>query len=153
MISLFQSNPKTFRQLEAFDLKTDKYFENFDFVLWELFCALNVPLKHLMLEATQRGEVGNSYPLDVSRILQSFSETLESLSVIGFICNYNEQYPTFELSYYYPLLKSLCISGSNLSLDIADLLDKCVALKQLKFCGGKLLINSDMPLKYSLTSH
>ncbi|KAL0085291.1 hypothetical protein J3Q64DRAFT_1860090 [Phycomyces blakesleeanus] len=38
----------------------------------------------------------------------------------------------------------LCISGSNVSLDIADLLDKCVALKQLKFCGGKLLINSDM---------
>ncbi|KAL0084664.1 hypothetical protein J3Q64DRAFT_1698978 [Phycomyces blakesleeanus] len=149
IISLLHSNPNAFQHLETFDFTNDKYFELSDFVLWELFYALKVPLKHLTLDATQDGKVDDSYPIDVNTILQSFSETLKSLSVTGFTYNYNDQDTAIELSYYYPLLTDICISGSNVSLNLDNILDKCVALIQLKFGGGKLFINPNTTTKES----
>ncbi|KAL0085320.1 hypothetical protein J3Q64DRAFT_1860133 [Phycomyces blakesleeanus] len=140
IISRFQFNPKAFRCLETFSFTTDSYFSFSDFVLWELFYALRVPLKHLVLDATKSEEVDDSHPIDVNRILQSFSKTLKSLSVTGFIYNARDQDPTFRLSSYYPLLTSLCISGSNVFLNLDNLLDKFATLKQLKFRGEKLVI-------------
>ncbi|KAL0082986.1 hypothetical protein J3Q64DRAFT_1863977 [Phycomyces blakesleeanus] len=140
-ISLFHSNPNAFRHLETFDLTTDYYFEFSDFILWELFCSLRIPLKYLTLDATNYGAVDDSNPMDIDRILQSFSETLESLSVTGFIYSERNQDSTIKLSSCYPLLTNLCIRGREMSLNLEDLLDKCVALKQLEYCGGILLIN------------
>ncbi|KAL0085692.1 hypothetical protein J3Q64DRAFT_1835330 [Phycomyces blakesleeanus] len=141
IISRLQSNPNAFQHLETFDLTTNRFFESSDFVLWEFLCPLRAPLKHLALNATQNDGVDYSHPIDVNRIFQSFSQTLESLSLTGFTYSYSAQITTLELSDDYPLLTNLCISGSNVSLNLDDLLDKYVALEQLKFCGGKLFIN------------
>ncbi|KAL0073460.1 hypothetical protein J3Q64DRAFT_1826706 [Phycomyces blakesleeanus] len=141
LITLFHSNPNAFQHLETFDLKTDRYFEHSDFILWELFCALKTPLKHLKLDTTKYGQVDPSYPMNVNRILQSFSGTLESLSVKGFIYNYTNENTILELSSYNPLLTDLCISGSNMSLNLNDILDNFVSLKQLKIDGGTFLSN------------
>ncbi|KAL0084695.1 hypothetical protein F4703DRAFT_1855587 [Phycomyces blakesleeanus] len=141
-ISLFRSNPNAFRHLEEFKLATDTYFESSDFVLWDLLCALRLPLKHLKLNATRFGKVDPSYPMDVNRILQYVSETIETLSLKGFIYNRNYQNTTLELSYYCPLLTKLCIRGKNVSLNLDNILEKCVALKKLKFAGERLFVNT-----------
>ncbi|KAL0082985.1 hypothetical protein J3Q64DRAFT_1836631 [Phycomyces blakesleeanus] len=143
IISLFHANPNAFQHLETFDLTTDSNIEFSDFMLWELLCPLRVPLKHLTLHATNFGTVEHSYPMDIDRILQSFSGTLESLSVRGFKYSERNQDPTINLSSHYPLLTNLCISGSQVSLNLDDLLNKCVALEQLEYCGGTLVINSN----------
>ncbi|KAL0084729.1 hypothetical protein F4703DRAFT_1855715, partial [Phycomyces blakesleeanus] len=142
MISLFRSNPNAFQHLETFDLTTDRYFESSDLILWELLCALRVPLKHLSLDATNNYAVDDSNPVDFSRIIQSFSETLETLSLTGFLYREVDQNSVMEIPSYCPFLTNLCISGSDVSLYIDDILDRCVALKQLEICGGRLLIKS-----------
>ncbi|KAL0084702.1 hypothetical protein F4703DRAFT_1588105 [Phycomyces blakesleeanus] len=143
IISLFQSNPKAFQHLEVFDFTTDRYFASSDLVLWELLCALRVPLKHLALDARQSGVFDMSYAMNVDKILQSFSETLESLSLTGFIYTDNEQNISLELSYHCPFLTNLCISGSMVILNLDNLLNKYESLKQLKFCGGQLVTTSN----------
>ncbi|KAL0073993.1 hypothetical protein J3Q64DRAFT_1704660 [Phycomyces blakesleeanus] len=137
IISLFQSNPNAFRRLETFDLTTNEYFEFSDFILMDFIDELKAPLKHLKLRAKPA-------ILDVSRVSRPFSETLESLSFTGYTYGNYARDSTFELSYCYPLLTNLCISGRNVALNLSDLLDKCVALKRLKLCHGKLVIDSNM---------
>ncbi|KAL0084556.1 hypothetical protein F4703DRAFT_1793927 [Phycomyces blakesleeanus] len=143
-ISLFRSNPNAFRHLEEFKLATDTYFESSDFVLWDLLCALRLPLKHLKLDATRSGKVDPSYPMDVNRILQYVSEKIEKLSLTGFIYNRDHEDTTLELSYYCPFLTKLCIRGKNVSLNLDNVLEKCAALKKLKFAGEKLFVNTNM---------
>ncbi|KAL0085476.1 hypothetical protein J3Q64DRAFT_1743786 [Phycomyces blakesleeanus] len=143
MISLFQSNPNAFRHLETFNFTIDEYFVFGDFVLWELFYALKVPLKHLELDGTHCDEVDRSYPIDIDRILRSFSETLESLSLTGFIYSDNDENSILELSSYYPVLTNICINSDGSSLNLGNLLDRCVALKQLKFGAGYLSIDPE----------
>ncbi|KAL0085691.1 hypothetical protein J3Q64DRAFT_1744710 [Phycomyces blakesleeanus] len=142
MISLFRSNPNAFRHLEKFSITTDRYFESSDLVLWELLCSVKVPLKKLSIHATSNGKVDRSSPMNVDRILQAFSETLESLSLSGFIYSSDGQNSIIKLSSYYPVLTNLSINGGNVSLNLDDLLDMCVALKTLQYCGGNLLIGS-----------
>ncbi|KAL0085312.1 hypothetical protein J3Q64DRAFT_1698875 [Phycomyces blakesleeanus] len=143
-ISLFRSNPNAFRHLEVFKFATDTYFESSDFVLWDLLCALRLPLKHLKLDATRSGKVDPSYPMDVNRILQYVSEKIEKLSLTGFIYNRDHENTTLELSYYCPFLTKLCIRGKNVSLNLDNVLEKCAALKKLKFAGEKLFVNTNM---------
>ncbi|KAL0085482.1 hypothetical protein J3Q64DRAFT_1743798 [Phycomyces blakesleeanus] len=149
IISLFQSNPNAFQHLKTFSFTCDSYFRIADFVLWELFCALKVPLKSLTLDATYNNEVDDSNPMDINRILESFSETLKSLSLTGFTYNEKDRYSILELSSYYPLLTNLCISSEELSLNLGNLFDRCVALKQLKFCGGDLVLNQKTTIEES----
>ncbi|OAD73533.1 hypothetical protein PHYBLDRAFT_187133, partial [Phycomyces blakesleeanus NRRL 1555(-)] len=139
--SLFRSNPKAFQHLETFSLTTDRYFESFDLILWEVLCRLKVSLKHLTLNAAIWNEIDDSYPMDVNRILQSFSEKLESLLLTGFMYNAFNEDTILEFSYYYPFLTNLCISGESVLLDLDNLLEKCVALKQLKLCGEDLYLD------------
>ncbi|KAL0084944.1 hypothetical protein J3Q64DRAFT_1860859 [Phycomyces blakesleeanus] len=153
IISRLQSNPNAFQHLETFNLTDYRFFEHSDSALWKVLCLLRVPFKHLTLNTTTRGKVDDSYSIYANRILQEFSKTFQRLSVIGFIYNARGQGPTIELSSYYPLLTNLCINGSNVFLDLDDLLGKCVALKQLKVGGKKLLINSDTITKKSKPQH
>ncbi|OAD73241.1 hypothetical protein PHYBLDRAFT_145645 [Phycomyces blakesleeanus NRRL 1555(-)] len=85
MISIFQSNPNAFRHLEAFSLTTDCFFEFTDLILWELFCASKVSLKHLAIDIAYGSYNYYSYPIDLNRIFQTFSETLESFSFTGWL--------------------------------------------------------------------
>ncbi|KAL0085443.1 hypothetical protein J3Q64DRAFT_1860379 [Phycomyces blakesleeanus] len=151
--SLFRSNPNAFKHLETFDFTTDNYYEFSDLILWDLLCPLKVPLKHLALNALREGKVDDSNPIDINRILQSFSETLERLSVQGFAYSDNVKNQTLEISYYCPFLRYLFIGGSEVYLNVADLLDKCVGLKELKIRGGKLFINPTTPTEESNQHH
>ncbi|KAL0072870.1 hypothetical protein F4703DRAFT_1937615 [Phycomyces blakesleeanus] len=140
IISLFQSNPNAFKHLETFHFANDRYFESSDFFLWDVLWALRVPLKHLDLDATVNQGADHSHTMDIDRILQSFSRTLETLSLKGFIYFESSLNPKLRLSSYYPLLTYLCISGHIVSIDLDDLLDRCVALKQLGFSGEELFV-------------
>ncbi|KAL0084657.1 hypothetical protein F4703DRAFT_1855390 [Phycomyces blakesleeanus] len=79
--------------------------------------------------------------MSLDRILQSFSETLKSLSLSGFILESVGRAKGLELSSYYPLLTNLYINSRVGHLDLDDLLDKLVALKELKLCCATLLNN------------
>ncbi|KAL0084698.1 hypothetical protein F4703DRAFT_1855592 [Phycomyces blakesleeanus] len=81
--------------------------------------------------------------MDVNRILQYVSETIEKLSLTGFIYNGDHQNTTLGLSYYCPVLTELCIKGENVSLDLDKILEKCVALKKLKFAGERLFVDTN----------
>ncbi|KAL0084697.1 hypothetical protein F4703DRAFT_1794061 [Phycomyces blakesleeanus] len=149
IISLFQSNTNAFKHLETLVFTTNEHFQFSDFILWELLWALKVPLKHLTVDTTYNGEIDGPYPMTIGRILQFVSETLKSLSIIGPIYSDNDKKPTLELSHYFPFLTNLCISGSNVSLNLDDVLGRCVTLKQLKICGGRLFINPSMTTEES----
>ncbi|KAL0085481.1 hypothetical protein J3Q64DRAFT_1860449 [Phycomyces blakesleeanus] len=92
-------------------------------------------------DATTDREIDCSHPMDVSRILESFSGTLESLSLTGFTYSQRNQYTIQEMSSYCPFLTNLYISGSSFCLNLDNLLDKCVALKQLEFSGARLFLS------------
>ncbi|KAL0084733.1 hypothetical protein F4703DRAFT_1855723 [Phycomyces blakesleeanus] len=141
VLSLFHSNQNAFRHLETFDLKTTRYFDFSDLILWELLCKLRVPLKHLSLDTTYRGKIDYSYPMDVGRILESFSGTLKSLSLTGFTYNQKNEYTIQEMSSCCPFLTNLYISDSSFCLNLDDLLDKCSALEQMEFSGAKLFLS------------
>ncbi|KAL0085694.1 hypothetical protein J3Q64DRAFT_1699237 [Phycomyces blakesleeanus] len=147
IISLFQSNPNAFRHLKTFSFTVNNHFALSDLVILELLCVLRAPLRHVALNTTRNQEADCSYPLNVNRILRSFSKTLESLLLTGFTYSNHTKNPVLKLSLYCPLLTNLCIIGRNISLNLKDLLNKCVALKQLKFGGGKLFTNLNMTTK------
>ncbi|KAL0084572.1 hypothetical protein F4703DRAFT_1855010 [Phycomyces blakesleeanus] len=141
MIPLFRSNPNAFQHLETFDLTYDRHSILSSFILLEVLRELRVPLRHLILDPTQLRYISESPSINVNTVLEFFSETLQSFKVKRFKYISANQDPTFKLSSYYRLLTDLYISSNYVTLDLGDLLDKCVALKQLEFCAGTLVID------------
>ncbi|KAL0084541.1 hypothetical protein F4703DRAFT_1793908 [Phycomyces blakesleeanus] len=140
-ISLLRSNQNAFRHMETLDLIRDQDFKLSKCILLELFIPLRVPLRHLTLDPGPLGDLNSSYSMDVIKVLESFSSTLQSFSARGFQLNLRDKDPSFKLYSYYPLLTNLCINSIDVYLDFGQLLDRCVALKELQFCAGTLVIN------------
>ncbi|KAL0085290.1 hypothetical protein J3Q64DRAFT_1821864 [Phycomyces blakesleeanus] len=140
MLSLFKYNPNAFQHLETFVLTHDKHFAISFFALLKVFRELRYPLRHLTLGATQLGDIHASFSIDINRILQFFSETLQSFSIKDFKYIFGDQDQTFKLSSYHLLLTNLCISSIDLVFDVGNILDRCVTLKELELCGKELLI-------------
>ncbi|OAD77163.1 hypothetical protein PHYBLDRAFT_165653 [Phycomyces blakesleeanus NRRL 1555(-)] len=141
VISLFHSNPNALKHLETFKFVANKTFESFDLILWELLYPLRVPIKHLTLSTGQDHQSSNLYTMHIGRILQSFSGTLNTLSVTGFTYNDNHQIPAPKLFPCCQFLTDLCIYGRGGTFNMDDILNKCVALKHLKLLSSEMFVN------------
>ncbi|KAL0084500.1 hypothetical protein F4703DRAFT_1916570 [Phycomyces blakesleeanus] len=113
-----------------------------------------IPLKNLKYKATcNRKDLwlhAQLYETNIKRILQSFSGTLENLSIEGTVFFDIKHGPALELSSYAPFLKDLHIKSCGVSINLDDLLDKCPVLKRLRYFGGQLLINSSTMIKETI---
>ncbi|KAL0084505.1 hypothetical protein F4703DRAFT_1854574 [Phycomyces blakesleeanus] len=143
IISHFQSNPNALRHLESFEFITKAIAEWTHLVFWEFICPLRVPVKNLKYKAQRNNGDVQLYAMTLKRFLQSFSETLETLSVDGSAFFDIKRSPTLYLSSHSPFLKDLHIESCGVSLNLDSVLNNCTALKRLRYFGGQLLNNSN----------
>ncbi|KAL0073635.1 hypothetical protein J3Q64DRAFT_1780501 [Phycomyces blakesleeanus] len=150
----YPSHSKSLQRLETLELITPNISEWTHLVFWEFIYPLRIPLKNLKYKATcNRKDLwlhAQLYETNIKRILQSFSGTLENLSIEGTVFFDIKHGPALELSSYAPFLKDLHIKSCGVSINLDDLLDKCPVLKRLRYFGGQLLINSSTMIKETI---
>ncbi|OAD81532.1 hypothetical protein PHYBLDRAFT_73420 [Phycomyces blakesleeanus NRRL 1555(-)] len=112
-------NPNRLQHLETLELITEEISMRTHLVFWQFIYPLKAPIKNLKYIATSSHSTAQHYAANVKSFLQSFSETLETLSVEGKLFFYIKQCPELELSSYSPFLKDLHIKSCGFSIDLA----------------------------------
>ncbi|KAL0084504.1 hypothetical protein F4703DRAFT_1980875 [Phycomyces blakesleeanus] len=142
----YPPHSKGFQRLETLELVSPNISEWTHLVFWEFIYPLKAPIKNLKYKAVCDHDDSwldaQLYATDIKRILQSFSETLETLSIEGTVFFDIKHGPALELSSYAPFLMDLHIKSCGISINLDNLLDNCISLKRLRYTGGQLLINS-----------
>ncbi|KAL0084496.1 hypothetical protein F4703DRAFT_1928722 [Phycomyces blakesleeanus] len=142
----YPCHAKGLQHLETLELTTPSISDWVPLVFWEFIDPLRSPLKNIKFKAAYPQDdslfFAQLYATYIKRSLKSFSETLETLSIEGTAFFDIKYGPPLELSSYAPFLKDLYIKSCGISINLENVLDKCPALKRLRYFGGQLLINS-----------
>ncbi|KAL0077832.1 hypothetical protein F4703DRAFT_1881495 [Phycomyces blakesleeanus] len=140
--SLLRPATTLFPHLETVEFNTEDFTKWSHTVLWDLLCQSNAPIKNLRCWARYRTYEEGALEKVIRQLVQSFSKTLETMSVEGYLFFGTENIVKLEISYC-PRLVELEITDNGSYIELDNLLDNCIALSRLKFSNGKLNIGSD----------
>ncbi|KAL0077844.1 hypothetical protein J3Q64DRAFT_1822635 [Phycomyces blakesleeanus] len=147
--SLIRSVEKAFLHLETLDFCISEPTEWAHALLWDLLCPLSVPIKDLKYKINSSDCGVPFLEMVIERLVQSFSTTLKTLSVVGSV--YTNGEPIYKPDFLYcPHLVSVEINECGVSIALDSLLDSCPALRKLSFSSGQLYISEDPQEKPSL---
>ncbi|KAL0084503.1 hypothetical protein F4703DRAFT_1854570 [Phycomyces blakesleeanus] len=138
---LFDSNPKALKYLETFELITRDASESAHMDIWQFFTSTKVPIKNFKYKTVYGDSASRDYKVLIERILRAFPKTLETLSILGRASCGSRSTKMLEISLC-PLLVDLEINECSVCVDLNNLLDSCIALRQLKLHSDKLSITS-----------
>ncbi|KAL0084355.1 hypothetical protein J3Q64DRAFT_1747346 [Phycomyces blakesleeanus] len=134
---LLNSLQSVFPHLEMVDFYTEDRTAWSHTLFWKLLCRLNVPLKRIRYMIKFSGCGPSFLGIIIQRFFQSFSTTLEKISIIGDAYFKAKNIVRSEFPYC-PRLTSIELTDCGISITLDNILDNCPALRQLKFSRGQL---------------
>ncbi|KAL0077798.1 hypothetical protein F4703DRAFT_1881307 [Phycomyces blakesleeanus] len=140
---LVQSSIKChFPHLETIDFCSSEYTAKWDNIFWDLVFQSNAPIKHLKYKIDHSNFEAIFLETNIRQLLPELSKTLETLVVVGYKTLQTQDIARPEFSHC-PHLVEIKIINCKVSIALVNLLDSCIALRRLEFCGGQLCIGSD----------
>ncbi|KAI9014486.1 hypothetical protein CLU79DRAFT_766954 [Phycomyces nitens] len=140
--NLLKSVPGAFRHLTTLNVHSAGTSDWLHLSFWKILCPSSLIVKNISCRPylhTRNPEVLEDI---IRTCLDSFSRTVETLSIKG-RHRFNIPHKITELFVYLPLLVYLNIDQPDASIVLDDLLNRCMALKRLRFSCGWISVSSD----------
>ncbi|OAD72497.1 hypothetical protein PHYBLDRAFT_169625 [Phycomyces blakesleeanus NRRL 1555(-)] len=141
-IELLRSIKKVFPYLETVDFYTEEPTEWSHSIFWNLLCLSDVPIKKIKYKIKSSDSDAAYFGMTIQRFTQSFSTTLEKISIAGNIYFDIENFVKLEFIYC-PHLVSVEISDCGVSIALDNLLNNWPVLRRLKFSNVHLYIDPE----------
>ncbi|KAL0084431.1 hypothetical protein J3Q64DRAFT_1747648 [Phycomyces blakesleeanus] len=141
--SPLRSIKAAFPHLDTFDFYTEDRTAWSHAILWELLCPSKAPIKKLKYTIKKCSCSAIYTEKIIQRLVQSFSKTIKTLSIVGDVYFDTENIARPEFSYC-PRLVELEITDCGVSIALDNLLDNCISLRRLCFHNGRLFIGPEI---------